>query len=96
MAHHHHPNIEEAERRVKEAGSFAATELASTASAVDPMPHYIMSGACGAASYFAYSRLANPQAAGLAAVFGVGYYAAGYFINSNQTRLGYDIASGKF
>ena len=87
----------------------AASSITSISSAVDPMPHFTMSAACGIASILAYTRLANPTAATIAAGIAIGYAYAGSLLLSTSpapgmprmsemkkygtVKLGYDIGA---
>ncbi|KAJ3080624.1 hypothetical protein HK102_002929 [Quaeritorhiza haematococci] len=70
----------------------AAAGLSTLSSRVDPFPHYVVAGLCGAGGVWAYS-LKNPNAAlaagGLAALFTY----AGAKLNRGEVRAGYDVGS---
>jgi hypothetical protein len=74
-------------------GEKALSPITTVASHVDPYPHWIMSGACVAGSYWTYARMANPRLAWLVGACGLGYAVAAQQIAMGKEKLGHDVAT---
>ncbi|PNW79186.1 hypothetical protein CHLRE_09g405300v5 [Chlamydomonas reinhardtii] len=70
-----------------------ASPMATASSHLDPYPHYIMSGACGGAAFYAYNTMRNPRVAAMAGGFGLAYLFAGRLLVTGHPQLGYDIGT---
>jgi hypothetical protein len=66
---------------VKSGSEKGAEKLSNVSEKLDPFPHYIMSGACFFASYFAHQRKNDPKTALTTGFFGLAYALSGYYLS---------------
>ncbi|KAJ3051295.1 hypothetical protein HK097_007725 [Rhizophlyctis rosea] len=71
----------------------AAGALATVSENVDPFPHYCVALACMSGAAYAHYTMKNPTAAMVAGGIGLAMAYAGYSLQTNRVKQGYDLGA---
>ncbi|TPX50833.1 hypothetical protein SeLEV6574_g00668 [Synchytrium endobioticum] len=71
----------------------AAAALTTTASHLDPYPHYVVGALSAAGAGYAYSALQDRRLAAIAGGIAVAFFYGGYQLQRGYVTLGYDVGT---